>query len=403
MLQARTQNIARALIVSIVAAPIAVLAWMSAADRMAADSAQLRRSHFGGASAANAAFGYLAHKDPQAALRQARRAVRTAPVDPSSTSALATTELTMGRTQAAYGAFAIAGSLGWRDIPTQLFWLAQALSVGDIDVARDRLDALLRRDVDNDAVAAAIQELEQTPAGQRAFASLLAKNPPWESRVFIKTGDLADDAFAGRMAAIDIAASHGVKLNCAAIGFAANHLLREGRIDDAKELWRRACDRSGDVYLSDGSFEMDLAKASSSPFDWRLQNRGGLDTSVLPAPPPLQGRALRIESSMTVRTVAARQLAALRPGPYRITWQTTRDSDGKSDDSIDMLVRCNGTSLLDLVNTRLLQARPNAVTKTFSIPATDCAIQGIEIQKAASLGGESETGWIDNIQISPVG
>jgi len=367
---------------------------------MAEDSSQPRRSHFGGASAATAAFGYLARKDPRVALDEARRAVRTAPIDPSSTSALASAELTMGRGEAAYAAFAVSGSLGWRDIPTQLFWLAQALSVGDVGVASDRLDALLRLDVDNDAVAAAIQALEQTPAGQKAFASLLAKNPPWEDRALRDTGNLAGDAFAGRMAAIDVAASHGVKLDCTAIGFAANHLLREGRIDDAKQLWRQACDRNGDVYLSDGSFEMDLAKASASPFDWRLQNKGGLDTSVVPAPAPLQGRALRIESSMTVRAVAARQLAALRPGRYQITWQTARD-DGKPDDSIDMLVRCNGKSLLDLQNAGSSPARSNVVTKTFSIPATDCAIQGIEIQKAASIGGDSETSWIDNIRISP--
>ena len=308
----------------------------------------------------------------------------------------------MGRGEAAYAAFAVAGSLGWRDIPTQLFWLAQALSVGDVGVAGDRLDALLRLDVNNDTVAAAIQTLEQTPAGQEAFASLLAKNPPWEGRALKDTGNLVGDAFTGRLAAIDVAASHGVELDCTAIGFAANHLLSEGRIEDAKHLWRQACDRNGNVYLSDGSFETDLAKASASPFDWRLQNRGGLDTAVLPAPAPLQGHALRIESSMTVRAVAARQLAALRPGRYQIAWQTARD-DGKLDDSIDVLVRCNGKNLLDLENAGSPPARPGVVIKAFTIPEADCAIQGIEVQKAASIGGDSETGWIDNIRVSPKG
>jgi hypothetical protein len=368
---------------------------------MAADSAQLRHSHFGGASAAQAAFDYLARKDPEAALDQARRAVVTAPIDPLSTSALASAELTLGRNQAAYDAFAVAGSLGWRDIPTQLFWLAQALSVGDVAVARDRLDALLRLDVDSDSVAAAIQTLGQTPAGQRALASLFAKNPPWEGRVLIETGKLDGDSFAGRMAAIDLAASHGVKLDCVAVGVAASQLIKGGRIDDARQLWRRACDRNGDVYLSDGSFEMDIAKASASPFDWRLQSSGGLDTSIQPAPSPLEGHALRIESSMTVRTVAARQLAVLRPGRYRITWQTAKD-DGKADDSIDLLVRCNGTMPLDLASGGPTSAPPNTVAKTFMIPATGCTIQGIEIQKAASMDGNSETSWVDNVHISPV-
>jgi len=401
MAPVRTRKVALALLTTVVAGFLAILCWMSASDRMAAISSQPRRSYFGGASAAKAAFSHLAEDDPDAALDLARRAVRTAPINPSSTSALASAELTMGRAEAAYAAFAVAGSLGWRDVPTQLFWLAQALSVGDIGVARDRLDALLRLDVDNDAVTSAIQDLEQTPAGQTALASLFAKNPPWEDRILKKTGELASDAFAGRMAAIDMAASRGAKLDCTAIGAAASQLVSKGRIDDAKQLWRRACDRGGDVYLSDGSFETDIAKASSSPFDWRLQNRGGLDTSILPAPAPLQGHALRIESSMTVRTVAARQLTALRPGSYRITWQTTRDDDGKADASIDILVRCNGKNPLELTNTGSLPVGPNTVTKSFLIPATDCAIQGVEIQKMASIGGDSEISWVDNIRISP--
>jgi len=396
-----SRKTAQALVVTVGAALLAIPCWMSASDRMGEISSQPRRSYFGGASAAKAAFGYLTEKNTQAALDQALRAVRTAPINPSSTSALASTELALGRTKAAYDAFGVAGSLGWRDIPTQLFWLAQALSVGNVAIAGDRLDALLRLNIDNDAVAAAIQILEQTPAGQKAFASLFERNPPWESRVLGETGHLADDAFAGRMAAIDLAASRGVKLDCGAVGEAASRLIIKGRIDDAKQLWRQACDRNGDIYLSDGSFEMDTAKASSSPFDWRLQSRGGLDVSIQPAPAPLEGHALRIDSSMTVRTVAGRQLAALRPGTYRITWQTARDSDGKPDDGIDVLVRCNGTSLVDLADTGASPARPNVVTKMFSIPEANCAIQGIEIQKAASFDGKSETGWIDNIHISP--
>lgn len=401
MVSVRPQKIVRPLIVTAIAVPLALLCWMSAADRMAANSSRLRHSHFGGASAAQAAFGYLAQKDPRAALDQARFAVTTAPIDPQSISALASAELTLGRNQAAYNAFAVAGGLGWRDIPTQLFWLAQALSVGDLGVARDRLDALLRLDVDNDAVTAAIQELEQTPAGQTAFASLLARNPPWEYRVLRGTSALADGAFSGRMAAIDMVASHGVNLDCNAIAGAASDLIAIGRIDDARQLWRHACDRNSDVYLTDGSFENNPVKVTSSPFDWRLQSRGGLDTSIQPAPAPLDGHALRIESSMTVRTVAARQLAVLRPGKYKITWQTARD-DGKADDSIDLLVRCNGTTLLDLDRASPAPARPNAVAKTFMVPATGCIIQGIEIQKAASMGGDDETSWVDNVRISPM-
>jgi hypothetical protein len=37
------------------------------------------------------------------------------------------------------------------------------------------------------------------------------------------------------------------------------------------------------------------------------------------------------------------------------------------------------------------------------VPERGCPIQAIDIQKAASLSGDTQTGWIDDIQISPLG
>src|SRR3546814_21053181 len=80
----------------------------------------------------------------------------------------------------AYAAFAVAGTLGWRDVPTQLYWLAQAQAVGDVDVLAQRLDALLRLNIRHDVVANSLHVLGQTPLGQQALAMLLTKDPPWE-------------------------------------------------------------------------------------------------------------------------------------------------------------------------------------------------------------------------------
>lgn len=175
-----------------------------------------------------------------------------------------------------------------------------------------------------------------------------------------------------------------------------------GRVVAAKQLWRRACDRAGDLYLSDGSFEATPAKVSASPFDWRLRPSGGLEIAVAPAPTPLDGLALRIGSSLTVRTDAARQLTVLQPGRYRLAWKTVRD-DGKPDDSISVLIRCNGQAALNLADAPAPAGQPNRVTRSFTVPSQDCPIQAIEIQKAASISGDMQTGWIDDIRIAPLG
>ena len=399
MTDARTTT--RALVVTLGAVALAVLSWMSAADRMAADAPQPGKIYFGGYAAAQAAFEELAQQNPQAALRLAQRAVRTAPIEPSATSALGSALLTLGRPDQAYNAFVVAGQLGWRDIPTQLYWLTQAVAAGDVGIVAERLDALLRLNINNDAVARSLDLLERTEPGRNALAKLLLENPPWQSRFLMETGSLDAEDFDGRMAAIDLAAAKGAPIDCNAVGVAANRLISRGQIDAAKELWRRACDRSGDLYLSDGTFEAAAGKVSTNPFNWRLQARAGLDVDVVSAPPPLKGHALRIASSMTVRALAARQLEALRPGRYRLSWQTAR-ADGKPDDSITVLVDCNGTTTVDVEQTPAPAGAPNQTAKIFSIPAQGCPIQAIDIQKAASNGGDTETGWLDNVSIVPL-
>src|SRR3546814_9551463 len=90
---------------------------MSAGDRATARSSHPQTSFFGGDAAAKIAFGDLAHDNPRAELVEAQRAVRTAPIDPSTTSALGSSLLTLGQLNRAYAAFAVAGTLGWRDVP----------------------------------------------------------------------------------------------------------------------------------------------------------------------------------------------------------------------------------------------------------------------------------------------
>lgn len=380
---------------------LAALCWMSAVDRMAADVSQPGKIYFGGSTAAQFAFDDLAQNDPQGALRRAQWAVRTAPVNPAATSALGSASLALGQANHAYAAFVVAGSLGWRDIPTQLYWLAQGVATENVDVVKPRLDALLRLNIDSDAVDNSLHLLERTQPGRAALAALLMENPPWESRFLLGTSQLDGDDFEERVAAIDLAAAKGAAIDCGAVGNAASRLIVAGRIGAAKDLWRRACDRTGDLYLSDGAFEIDPAKLSTSPFDWRLQARAGLDVSIAPAPVPLNGHALRIASSMTVRTVVARQLTALGPGRYHVAWQTVRGGSSEPDDSITVLIRCNGTELLDMINSPTPTTAANRVVKTISIPAQGCPIQAIDIQKAASNSGDTEVGWIDDIAIAP--
>lgn len=396
----------RSSVVTVAAILLAALCWMSGLDRMAASSPWARSPYFGGSAAAQFAFDKLAQNDPHAALSHAKRAVQTAPVDPAAVSALASALLALNQSDHAYVAFEVSGLLGWRDLPTQLYWLTQGVTTGAIDVAKPRLDALLRLDIDSDAVDSSLDLLERTSSGQTALASLLIENPPWESRFLLDTSNLDRNDFEGRLSAISLAASKGAAIDCGAVGIAASRLIVAGRVGAAKELWRGACDRAGDLYVSDGTFEIDPGKLSTSPFNWRLLAQAGLDVGIVPAPTSLQRQgfqrhALKISSSRTVRTVVARQLTAFAPGQYHLSWISGLE-DGKPDHSITVLIRCNGTDALDAASAAILAGQPNRTSERFTVPQQGCPIQAIDIQKAASLSGNAETGWIDNIEIAPV-
>ncbi|HEU4960204.1 MAG TPA: hypothetical protein VFT56_07325 [Sphingomonas sp.] len=392
--------VTRALVVTVAGVALAVLAWLSAADRMTAASPVRNAAYFGGDTAARTAFGALARNDPQNALAEAQRAVSGAPVDPSTTSALASAALALGRTDQAYAAFTVAGALGWRDVPTQLFWLTQGSAIGDRDVVTQRLDALLRLDVDDESVANSLLLLEKTQLGQTALVTLLAQDPPWKRRFVLNTGGLGGADLAARLATIEMAAQKGATFDCDAVGAAANRLIHNDEAGLGRDLWRRACDRAGDLYLSNGSFGRDSAP-SSNPFDWQLLSRGGLDVNIAPAPAPLHGQALRVASSQTARTVAARQLATLAPGRYRLSWTTALDT-GKPDGSLRALVRCDGLGELTSAEPPPGQGQSNRAASSFTVPESGCAVQVVEVQTAASAPGETRTGWIDDIRIVPL-
>jgi hypothetical protein len=393
-------RLARALAVTGAAIVLAILSWMSASDRATAHSSHPEVSYLGGPAAAQLALVEITQHNPKTALSAARRAVRTAPIDPAATSSLGSAWLVAGGPEQAYAAFAVAGSLGWRDVPTQLYWLAQAAAVGNVDIVAQRLDALLRLDIDNELVSNSLDMLGRTPLGQQALATLLMKDPPWEHRFLIGASYLEGADLQGRMAAIDLAARNGASLDCEAVGIAANALIRPQGAATAKQFWRQACERSGDALLSNGGFETDPATTSHSPFTWRLQSEGGLDVSIEPAPDPLRGHALNVTSSKTARTAAALQLTALQPGRYRLSWMAVGEG-GQRDTGMTVLVKCGRRDKPLPMDMVAASDRSPAVSAIFIVPR-DCPIQRLVVQKAASSPGQTETAWIDDIEIAPL-
>jgi hypothetical protein len=155
------------------------------------------------------------------ALAIAQRAVRRAPIEPSSAALLGAAWLGKGDADRAREAFTVAGRLGWRVPLTQIYWMREALDAGDVRIAALRLDALLRQQPALLREDQLLAPIEVTPEGRAALAARLATRPPWLADYLNDHGDASRDAMLRRAAVLGLLAMPrpglGQRLGCDAI------------------------------------------------------------------------------------------------------------------------------------------------------------------------------------------
>ena len=105
---------------------------------------------------------------PDQIAASARAALNRDPVNQRLLGLWGSAELARGEDARAEAIFRVAGGLGWRDRPTQLYWYAVARDGGDFVVAASRLDALLRTGANE--FLPELRELESVSAGRAARA-----------------------------------------------------------------------------------------------------------------------------------------------------------------------------------------------------------------------------------------
>ena len=223
-----------------------------------------------------------------------RAAIAADPVDPATTSALGLNRLSAGDGAGAMAAFRIAGRLGWRDLPTQLFWLGVAAQAGDHEVAVDRLDAVLRQNVSLLDQPALLAPLERTAQGRRALAARLAARPPWFGAYWDRTATLAPGGLAARARLLDEPALGAAGMRCEDVLGLARSLADNGSLERSRAIQRRFCGAGS--LLVDGGFDRARLDDATSA-GWRFTGAGGLDLRFLDGA-PVGSRSLSVASVM---------------------------------------------------------------------------------------------------------
>lgn len=338
----------RAAVVALFAVGVGRAALGSGLDRMSAKNPALaglvpppfRANAWRGSSALATALGNL-----PAAQIAATMAVRRDPMDAAAASALGMTRLASRDGTGAAEAFRVAAQLGWRDKSTQLYWMAVATNAGDFAIAAARADALLRQDAQLREQPLVLAALERLPGGRKALAARLALRPEWFGDYWSKLYLLKPEQLYARARVLDEPALRPARMMCAEVRTLAGTLLAHGKAEQGRLILKRFCRGGSEASLTDGGFER-AQLSGTSPFGWQFTGEGGLDVR-LESRPGEAGKAVVIDSALSMRQVFASQALQLAPGRYRVSWRMPR-GDGASASRIVARLTCqqNGGDFL---------------------------------------------------------
>ena len=313
---------ARAAVVALIALGIGTAALGSGLDRMSAKDpalAGLVPQPFRANAWRSASAIALAGRRLPAAQTAATEAVRRDPIDAASTSALGMARLTARDGSGAAAAFRVAGQLGWRDRPTQLYWMAVTTNSGDFAIAAERTDALLRQDPRLREQPLLLAALERLPESRQTLATRLALRPEWFGDYWNKLFLLKPDQLFARARVLDEPGLRPAAMTCSEVKPMVSALLANRGSERGRAILNRFCGAGTGALLGDGGFEQ-ARLSDTSPFGWQFTGAGGLDVR-LEAQPDGSGKALVIDSALPMRQVFASQALQLASGSYRVSWR----------------------------------------------------------------------------------
>lgn len=397
-----------------IAVRIAIVATAAAACAMAAgpnlgamavksrDPVLLRQAAaFSPGAAAYAAEAEFAAGRSGPAMELARSSLRQTPLSARALRTLGLAAQETGDGELAATAMALAGAVGWRDTPTQL-WLIDAFTrQGDYASALAGVDALLRRRQSQDEMFAVAMAAALEPAARSVLIERLSQRPEWRHGFFLRAGKLPPDQFGAFQDFLaDMKASGAAPQPAELAGF-VSALYDKGGHRQAAQVWRLHGDRAGSApgnLFFDGDFAAATTESRPrSPFEWYFPQVAGMEIA-LGAPPGRPGeRALHASSVGNARFLAAKQSLALGPGRYTLSMDATTEP-GLKLEGFSWIVECHSAPPPSVTERRArLPDDWTRIDYAFSIDAA-CSSQRISF---LLHGGQSQplSLWVDRLRL----
>ncbi|OYU33944.1 hypothetical protein, partial [Novosphingobium sp. PASSN1] len=142
-------------------------------------------------------------------------------------------------------------------------------------------------------------------------------------------------------------------------------LIDSNMLPEAQAVWRGNCSTSNSLAFDGGFDQLDTTVATRG-FDWQLSSRGDVD--VVPTNDSAGNRQLDIEVSAPRTLPVLSQLVVLKPGNYRLTWNTP-DTDAAKARALQVTLDCTA-NLSRAVGGMAVTGKPGMWTQDFTVDRT---------------------------------
>jgi len=272
----------------------------------------------------------------------------------------------------------VAGQLGWRDLPTQVWLAERAERQGDLEYEVQRIDALLRQQALGDRALDFFVGLVAVPEGRKAIVERLMDSPGWAQGFFNQLASQAAVEPDAIVALVDQARRAGVRMTPDTLAQVTWHLAEAGQANAVRAVRRTL---GADVNLGDGDFVSAAGRLpdQAAPYRWRGNVASGGEVYIGQGVDG-RGQALHVVSDGHPVAEAARQRLLLLPGRYRLTdrWTVV---DGDHAVSLSWAMRCLSSG----ADEKVQEIQISASGGGFAIPQ-GCEQQDVRLEITDAAG-----------------